>query len=180
LALLRTALAGALLLPLAAARPAAAPPPGASEYEVKAEFLRRFSQFIAWPPTAFAAEDEPLTIGVLGRDPFGPLLDAAAADSRADGRRLTVVRFASVSELRPCHILFIPGGEQRRLAEILRRLGGAPTLTVGEARRFAHGGGIIGFVLVEGRLRFEINEEAARRAGLKVSSQLLKLATEVQ
>ena len=102
------------------------------------------------------------------------------AGSGAAGRRLAVVRFASVSELGPCHILFIPGAEQRRLGEVLRRLGGAPTLTVGEARRFARGGGIIGFVLVEGRLRFEINEDAAHRAGLKVSSQLLKLATAVR
>lgn len=176
-------LAGALLF----LQCAAAQPPAASEYEVKAEFLHRFAQFVTWPPEAFApkgaapaADDAPLTIGVLGQDPFGAVLDAAVAEARVGGRRFAVRRFKTLAELQPCHILFVPAAEETRLPEVLERLRGTPTLTVGESRRFARRGGIIGFVLVEGRLRFEINESAAEQARLKVSSQLLRLAKVVR
>lgn len=164
----------------AIAAPAAPAPPAASEYEVKAEFLHRFAQFVAWPPDAFAGEDAPLTIGVLGQDPFGPFLDTAVAEARVGGRRFAVQRFQTLAELQPCHILFVAASEEPRLAAVFERLRGSPTLTVGETRRFARRHGAIGFVLEEGRLRFEINASAAERAGLKLSSQLLKLAKVVR
>lgn len=173
--------------PALAQAPAADEPPAASEYAVKAEFLHRFAQFVTWPPEAFppggaapAADDAPLTVGVLGADPFGSVLDAAMAEARVGGRRFVVRRFRTLAELQPCHILFVPATEEPRLPEVLERLRGTPTLTVGETRRFARQGGVIGFRLVEDRLRFEINASAAERARLKVSSQLLRLATVVR
>lgn len=172
----------------AIAAPASPAPPAASEYEVKAEFLHRFAQFVTWPPEAFApaegappaADDAPLTIGVLGSDPFGAVLDAAVAEARVGGRRFAVRRFKTLAELQPCHILFVAASEEPRLPAVLERLRETPTLTVGESRRFARRGGVIGFVLVENRLRFEISATAAERARLKVSSQLLRLAAAVR
>lgn len=155
-------------------------PQSASEYEVKAEFLHRFSQFVAWPSEAFASEDAPLVIGVLGRDPFGARLEAVVADARAAGRPYAVRRFKTADELAPCHILFIPASEEPRLGWVLEKLKGTPTLTVGETRGFARRGGAINFLLEGDRLRFEINATAAEAAGLKVSSQLLKLAKAVR
>lgn len=164
----------------AGAPPTAEQPLAASEYEVKAEFLHRFSQFVVWPPEAFASSDAPLTIGVLGQDPFGPRLEAAVADARVAGRSFAVRRFKNADELTPCHILFIAGSEEPRLAAVLERVKGTPTLTIGETRRFAKEGGAIGFVLAAGRVRFEINPASAEKAGLKVSSHLLKLAKVVR
>jgi hypothetical protein len=51
-----------------------------------------------------------------------------------------------------------------------------PILTVGEKKGFASRGGMINFIVVENKVRFEINPHAVETAALKISSQLLKLA----
>ncbi len=88
---------------------------------------------------------------------------------------MAVRRFAGVEALEPCQILFVSPSEDKRLAQILRRLRGASVLTVGETRDFAVRGGVIGLLVSEGRVRFEINVAAAERASLRVSSKLLRL-----
>jgi len=162
------------LLPVAAASPAAATGQ-LPEYSVKAAFLHHFAQFVEWP-RRLAAEPPTLTIGVLGDDPFGALLDEAVLGKAVGGRSLVVRRVARAEEAARCDILFISTSEAARLPEILAGLGGAPVLTVGEADRFARRGGMIGFFFEDGRVRLEVNVKAAEAAGLRVSSKLLSVA----
>ena len=49
-------------------------------------------------------------------------------------------------------------------------------LTVGETEKFLEAGGMINFVTQGNKIRFQINEAATKKAGLKVSSKLLNLA----
>lgn len=160
---------------------AAAPGLGSSprdplpEYPVKAAFLYHFVEFVEWPP-ASPLPPATVTIGVLGKDPFGDVLDKAILDKVMAGRTLSIRRFASIEALEPCEILFIASSEMARLPEILARLGHAPVLTVGEADRFARRGGMIGLFLEDNRVRLEVNRAAAERAGLRVSSKLLAVA----
>jgi uncharacterized protein DUF4154 len=145
------------------------------EYPVKAAFLYHFVEFVEWPE-ASPLPPGTVTIGVLGRDPFGDVLDKAILEKVVAGRTLAIRRFASVEALEPCEILFIGSSEMAQLPEILARLGQAPVLTVGEADRFARRGGMIGFFFEGGRVRLEVNRGAAERAGLRVSSKLLAVA----
>jgi len=145
------------------------------EYPVKAAFLYRFVEFVEWPP-ASPLPKHLVTIGVLGRDPFGGVLDTAVLHKTVAGRALAIRRFASVEALEACEILFIGTSEMPHLPEILARLKHAPVLTVGEADRFARHGGMIGFFFEDGRVRLEVNREAAERAGLRISSKLLSVA----
>jgi hypothetical protein len=145
------------------------------EYPVKAAFLYRFVEFVEWPQ-ASPLPPTTITIGVLGRDPFGEVLDKAILDKKVAGRSLAIKRFASVSALEPCEILFISSSEMSHLPEILARLQQAPVLTVGEADRFARRGGMIGFFYEDNRVRLEVNRAAAESAGLRVSSKLLTVA----
>lgn len=171
------------LLPLAAlvlvgdrlAVHAAAPPP--AEYEVKAVYLYNFSKFIEWPANASAATRDHLVIGVIGDDPFGPLLDETVRPkSVADDPRLVVRRFTRLEDVVNANILFISSSEAERLPQILRILDGASVLTVGEMDRFAERGGMIALKLEDKKVRFDINLDSVRRANLKLSSHLLKLA----
>ena len=75
-----------------------------------------------------------------------------------------------------CQIIFISSSEKSRLPEIFENLKSARVLTVGETQGFANGGGIINFVEENNKVRFEINADSARRTGLSISSELLKLA----
>jgi hypothetical protein len=148
----------------------------AREYQVKAIFLYNFAQFVTWPAAAFPDAHTPITIGILGDDPFGPLLEEAVRGEVIDGRRLAIKRFQGVEERIDSHMLFVSKSEKGRVGQILAAVQGKSILTVGETEAFARQGGIINFITVDNRVRYEINMEAAKRAHLDISSKLLKLA----
>jgi len=152
---------------------------GPTEYQVKAAFVFNFVQFVDWPAAAFAAAESPLIIGVIGEDPFGPVLDATVKGEKINGRSLAVKRLAANDDPAACHVLFVSRSEQDRVGSLLERLKGAPVLTVSEQDGFARRGGVINFITLENKVRFEINPSAARRAGLSISSKLLNLARNV-
>ncbi|MBI2820275.1 MAG: YfiR family protein [Acidobacteria bacterium] len=153
------------------------PPPG--EYEVKAAFLYNFAKFVEWPSTAFPAPDSPVIIGVLGEDPFGEALELTIAGKLVQGRPLQVQRGQRIENVESCHILFFSSSQRRPLPELLGQLRSLPVLTVGEEEKFIEQGGVIRFLLDDNRVRFDINNLSARKAGLKISSRLLALASHV-
>lgn len=162
----------ASVLFLGAAPLAAAP----TEYQVKAVFLFNFSQFVDWPPEAFAEPQSPLVIGVLGNDPFGADLDEIVRGETVNGRPLLVRRYRSIQELDTCHILFIDRSERDRLGQILAALKGRSILTVGDFEGFARNGGVIRFVMTGNKIRLHVNLDAARLAGLTIRAKLLRPA----
>lgn len=141
------------------------------EYRVKAAYLLNFTDFVEWPAAAVTGE-RPFTICVAQRNPFGSVLSSAVTGEQIAGRPLSsrVVQTGTAS----CQLLFVPRGVSAD--RYLKAVRGMPVLTVGEAPDFLTRGGIVNFVIQEGKVRFEINQEEAERAGLKVSSRLLRLA----
>jgi len=150
--------------------------PKYSEYEVKAAFLFNFMQFVEWPADASTHAGAPLLIGVLGEDPFGSLLENTIQGETIRGRPLTIKRKRHVADLKDCQLIFVCRSEMPRLREIVGALRGFPVLTVSDAEQFCRNGGMIGLIHEGGRIRFEINQEAAERCGLTISSKLLRLA----
>jgi uncharacterized protein DUF4154 len=150
------------------------------EYDLKAAFLFNFAQFVEWPIDAFAVSTTPITIGVLGDDPFGAMLDALVAGETIRKRPLLVRRYRSVEQIAACHILFVSSSEASRLDHIAKALAHRSILTVGESKDFAARAGIIGFELSQRRLRLQINLDAAADARLTISSKLLRQARVVR
>ena len=169
------ALAAALLVAVGAlgARPVAAAP---TAQQVEAVFLFYFTQFVAWPPGAFADEHSPIVIGVLGDDPFDGAHDQAVAGERVNGRPIAVRRLQRIADAAGCQILYISASEAARLPQILGALKGRNVLTVSDLSHFAQTGGMIRFVLMDQHVRLRINARAARAAGLTLSSKLLSAA----
>ncbi|MFZ5496058.1 MAG: YfiR family protein [Verrucomicrobiota bacterium] len=163
-------------LQLFSAGTAHAQPPPAQEYRIKAVFLFNFAQFVEWPPEVFPGPESPLVIGVLGRDPFGALLDEAVQGEATGTHPLAVRRFRRVDDIGMCHVLFISESEAPRLERILAGLQGRSILTVGDAEDFAQRGVMIRFFKDKNRIRLRINLEAARAARLTISSRLLRPA----
>jgi hypothetical protein len=151
----------------------------AEEYSVKAAFLFHFAQFVEWPEETFKEADTPLTYCTIGDDPFQGSLDAALGGKAIGARSFRVLHFKQPQEIQGCQVLFVGSGEKRRLPEILARVRTNSVLTVGESEHFAQEGGMIGFVLEENKIRFEINLAAAQKGKLKISSRLLALAKNV-
>ena len=145
------------------------------EYLIKSAILYNFAKFTSWPETAFSNAGAPLRVCVLGDDPFGAALDTLHGKT-VRKRPLAVTRIADVHGAPQCHILFVSASEEARLAKILDYVGEMPILTVADFSRFASAGGIIALKEVDNRSRIEVNLTAAKQAGLKLSSKLLRLA----
>lgn len=168
--LLRLLPAASALLAVPAA--AAAPP---SEVAVKAAFLTKFPAYVAWPAAARPRPGAPLQICILGDDPFGRLIDEAARGQQVDGHPLQVRRLNAPGQAGGCHVAFVQGSGPA----MLQGLQGKPVLTVTDARAGARGG-MIHFVVHQGRVRFHIDEAQAARSGVGISSRLLGIALSVR
>ena len=149
-------------------------PDSVPEYEVKAAMIYNFALFVEWPKKV--SPSSPIAIGVLGDDPFGPILESTFRRKTAQDREIQIRRFARLEELQPCDILFIAQSERKRMSEIIDAIGRNGVLTIGDMKDFTELGGVIGFKIEDKEVRFEINLAAAQRAGLKISYKLLRLA----
>lgn len=149
---------------------------GPTEYQIKAAFLYNFVKFVQWPTQAYAGPASPIVIGVLGENVFDDELQKAIQDKIIAHHPLQFKKFDSVTEVTNCQVLFISASEKKRFPEILGALRGKSILTVGESSEFLQAGGVINFVIVDLKVRFQINNESARKVGLIISSDLLNLA----
>ncbi len=153
----------------------AAPP---TEYEVKAAFIHNIARYVEWPPTPDNAPST-MRLCVLGENPFGNALDILH-NKKVGNLAWEVVPVASENNLKKCRVLFIAASESGKLRQILDSINGSAVLTLGDVDGYAERGVMSNFYLEDSRVRIEINTDAAKRAKLNISSQLLKLARIVQ
>ena len=146
------------------------------EYQIKAVFLFNFCQFVEWPSTAFSSPEDPMVIGILGIDPFGNYLDETVMGERVNGHPLVVKRFQNPDQIEGCHILFVNLPERAEMEAILQFAEANNVLTVSDADNFVKKGGMMKFFTEDNRIRIRINVDAAKKAGLNISSKLLKVA----
>ncbi len=148
----------------------------ALEYAVKAAYLPKFIPFITWPESAFSSPTAPVTICVLGEDPFGSRLDQAANGIKVGERSIAVRRLSAPDPEAGCQLLFLAGNSA--LVEGLDAMKGRPVITVTDSGLKAHG--IITFVIADNHVRFDIDDAMAAQGGLSISSKLLGLARAVR
>jgi hypothetical protein len=169
----------AALLVLAHALFAQSEPERALERRVKAAFLYRFTEFVTWPDGAFARPDSPFVIVVTGAEGMAEELRAIAATRAVAGRAVEVKRAADIDPAAAAHLVFIADSEKGRLRDLLR-LAPRHALIVTESEGALAQGSVINFVIVEGRVRFEIALDSAEKRGLRLSSRLLAIAQTVR
>ena len=160
-----------LALPAGAAR---------DEYEVKAAFLLNFARLVSWPETARPATRAPIVVGVLGDEQVTRGIAAGIGETKVGSHPVEVRGVSGAEELAGTHILFVGRKEPENVAELLAAASANAALAVGESPGFALRGGVINFFTRDKKVRFEINPAAAQRAGLKISSRLLRLAVLVE
>jgi hypothetical protein len=151
-----------------------------SDYEVKAAYLFNFGRFVEWPAAGETDKHSAFTFCILGPDPFGPNLDHLLAGETINGRSLIVKRISNAQDSAGCQVLFMSREEEGRVTKIIETLNQGAVLTVSDIPEFAKHGGMIQFVVEQNRVRFEVNLDATQRAGLILSSDLLKVATAVK
>lgn len=150
----------------------------APEYQVKAAMLANFATFVEWPAAAFAKSDSPFTVCVVGKDPFGPILEHELGKS-VGSHPVQVLRVEPPEGAAACHMAFVSRSEQSRLKQIVPAVQKGNTLIVsdtGKTRDFCSMGGMIALLMEGGKVRFELNSDAAAKAGLRIDSRLKRMA----
>jgi len=175
--LLRGAL-GILFLP-GILSPSALAAAEVGEGDVKADLILNFIKFVEWPASAFSSPEDPILLSVVGKDPVGDSIDGLSGKT-VSGRKVVVRKARDLASLERCHVLFVGASEKATLAPVLGAVQRWHVLTVGDFEGFAGRGGTIGFIRQDNRVGFEINEECARKAGLKVNAKLLYLGKSVR
>jgi len=149
---------------------------GDGEYRLKLAFLYNFARFVEWPADAFPDESAPLTICVVGEDPFRGGIEQDLRGRTVAGHPINIRRLQAGDNPRTCQMVFVRAGEKRAAEKILPSLKASSTLSVGESKGFAERGGVINLTLEENKLHFEVNLGAAAETRLRISSKLLALA----
>jgi len=144
------------------------------EYRLKAAFLFNFALFTEWPAEVGGV----LNLCVHGTDPFGKEIDLL--QGKAVGSRTIDVQRKHVGEsLKDCQIVFVAPSAIGTLPQVLESVRGRPVLTVADSVGAARKGATLNLAVDQNKVSFEVNLQAARAAGLTLSSKLLRLAAGV-
>jgi len=149
------------------------------EYQLKADFLFNFANFIQWPATN-GAPTNLFRIAILDNGTVFPIMSQVLATKTVNGRAVRIERLTRLSNAKNFEMLFVAQSQEERIPALLKVISNAPVLTVGESADFVSSGGCINLICRENSIRFEINLKAAESAGLKVSSKLATLAKAVK
>lgn len=149
-----------------------------AEDAVKAALIYKFIPFVEWPISEMRST---IKIGVIGGDPLSGALEALEGKS-VGSRSLVVKHFGSdlsVGQITQCQIVYIEEPDEKKVRRILGKLAGHAVLTIGDTKRFAENGGMIGFVKKGRRVAFEINSSSLKKSNLSIRSTLMRLAHRV-
>ena len=160
----------AIVIPVRAEVPSAGAP------EIEAAFLVKFSSYVKWPPGTFSSPDAPVVIGIFGRDPFGSTINTIARSYTTNNRHVEIRRCTDLVQLPTCNIVFVAPSAMGRFTKVTATVSGRPILLVGESPGFLDQGGMVNFVMVHKKIRFDISRKNCTKAGLEISSKLLKVA----
>lgn len=143
------------------------------EEDLKAVFIYNFTKYVFW-----SDNDTSLTfnISIIGESNIVFPLNEIANSRKVGEKEIIINKIKDINNLSQSHVLFISESERDRLPAILNQINQKNTLTVSDSDGFAKMGVGINFLYINGNIRFELNQTSLERAGLKVSSQLLRLA----
>jgi YfiR/HmsC-like len=140
-------------------------------------FIYNFTRLIEWPES-FKNGD--FVIGVFGNSEVYGELEAYTAGKKVAMQNIVVKKIKDLSEIDNCHILFVSYNKTSSMPDILKKTESNPTLVIGERKNIINEGAGIGFVLIEDKLKFELNLPASTRNGLKINSKLQEMALNVK
>lgn len=148
------------------------------EYRVKSALICSFARFAQWPPAPAGVDTSVVRVMVLGDADVQQAL--RAIDGQLVGtRRLRVEELPRSNDPAGAQILFVAETERDRWSKVQLATVNAPVLTIGEMNGFLESGGIINLVRAEKKIRFYVNLDHARAAGVGLSSRILNLASGV-
>ena len=136
-------------------------------YKVHALFLYKFTQYIEWP-----AANGNYVIGVVGNSPILEELQNLAVSRK----NLTIKKLSATSDMSGCQVVFVSENSSSQLSSVSAKVAGKPVLVISETGSGAKKGAGINFVMVDDKMKFELNKGTVERQGLKISGDLITLS----
>lgn len=146
--------------------------------KVKAGFMLQFSKYVLWPDEPFPVDKDTIVLCLLGQDPFGSMIDQA--NKAFHERTIEIRRIKGLKEIQDCHMLYVSSERQQTMVEIVDAVKEQPILIVGNENDFLTMGGMINFLQVGTKIRFDIQLTNTEQNQLQFSSKLLKVANDVK
>jgi hypothetical protein len=149
------------------------------EYEAKAAFMYNFTKFVEWDNSL--NNTSTFNIGILGDSPIVGPLNELAANKKINNKKINILKYHDASDIKTCHMLFIP---ENTSPENIKKFLQAPSvknaLIISEQKGDLDLGSAINFLIVNNKIKFEVNLNSLNRSNIKASSQLLKLALNIK
>ncbi|MBV8036132.1 MAG: YfiR family protein [Pelomonas sp.] len=150
-----------------------------TEYQIKAAFVCKFGNYVEWPAEALGRSGEPFRIGVLGDEAVLEVLRRTAAAASVAGRPVEMLPLSRADLPDGLHAIYITRSVTAQAASALAAARGRPILTITELDQ-GRTAGMINFVIVDDKVRFDIQLPAAAQSGLKISARLLGVARRIE
>ena len=147
-------------------------------WEVKAAYLLQFSKYVEWPEDISADNEKVITLCILGQDPFGSIIDQA--NRFFHDKKIKIKRINNLANIKNCQILFVGADQQQQMEKIIEAVATQPILLISDKKDFLERGGMINFIPIGKKIRFNINLKNCKNNQLKISSKLLKVANKVK
>ncbi len=142
-------------------------------YKLHSVYMYSFTRYILWPEAYNQGDFEIL---VLGDSPILEELKSMAQAKKVGDRAIKVSKISNPSDIRKCSMLFVPASKSGKIADVLAKVGSQSILVITEEVGLGAKGSNINFIVKDGKLVFELNQEAINKQSLKVSSELSRLA----
>jgi hypothetical protein len=143
------------------------------EYSLKAAFLYRFTDYVDWGNTNTSQD---FTIAVLGESEIIAPLNEIAKNKKVKDKAMDIKQYNDINDIGACQVIFISKNYAGSIEAVISKIGDKPVLIIAEQNGACEKGACINFLVSENKLKFEINQKAVAKAGLRISSQLLQHA----
>jgi hypothetical protein len=140
-----------------------------SQEKVYTMLMLTFARGIEWPSFKTAGT---FVIGVFEYPPLVAELNSTAGNLKISGRKIEIKELTTTADLEGCNMVFIPAYKARQFGSVLDRLGADATLIVTNKMDMAKKGAGVNFVLVDGKLKYEINCKSIEKRGMKISASV--------
>ena len=174
-------LIAAALAVLALSHAIAAPEDDGHADRLKAGYVFNFLKFVEWPAAVAGAKDAALRFALIGDNSLAVAIKVAIDGKSVQGRTVRVVTFPNAAAWQGAadhgQALFVTSARRSDWETIRPTVATEPVLTIADTPGFCADGGMLNMYEEENRIHFEANPGAAEGAGLKMRSELLKLAT---
>jgi hypothetical protein len=142
-------------------------------YEIHSQMMYNFLKYIQWPNEADGGE---FVVGVIGEDDVFNTLKSHYDGKPKGVKKFSIKKLTSADEAARCSVVYIGKGKSGQFDAIKNAVNGKPILTITDSSNLGKKGSCINFKVIDGKLKFEINQASVTASSLKVASQLSTMA----